>query len=194
MKYTEIKNYGKIIIGVVAFIGAVALTIATGGALAPMFITLGISLASGTLIGGFGAVISSGGDWSQFGKGAFDGFSDGMLWGGIFALGGAAIRTMRILKRGVVIGESMSRVDAAAKQIGALTYKAPGQNIVKILGKAKAFELNKALNKAWIKRMARWGVKIYDIGLDFTRATRSPFYAIEATVTADYWNLFEVLF
>ena len=111
--FDNVSNIGKIIIGVVAFIGAVALTIATGGALAPMFITLGISLASGTLICGFGAVISSGGDWSQFGKGAFDGFSDGMLWGGIFALGGAAIRTMRILKRGVVIGESMSRVDAA---------------------------------------------------------------------------------
>lgn len=98
--FDNVSNIGKIIIGAVAFIGAVALTIATGGALAPMFITLGIGLASGTLIGGFDAVISSGGDWSQFGKGAFDGFSDGMLWGGIFALAGATTGAIKYAVKG----------------------------------------------------------------------------------------------
>ena len=98
--FDNLSNIGKIIIGVVAFIGAVALTVATGGALAPMFITLGIGLVSGTLIGGFGAVISSGGDWSQFGKGAFDGFSDGMLWGGIFALAGATFGAIKYAVKG----------------------------------------------------------------------------------------------
>ena len=98
--FDNVSNMGKILIGSVAFIGAVALTIVTGGALAPMFITLGIGLASGTLIGGFGAVISSGGDWSQFGKGAFDGFSDGMLWGGIFALAGATVGAIKYAVKG----------------------------------------------------------------------------------------------
>ena len=55
--FDNVSNIGKIIIGAVAFVGAVALTIATGGTLAPMFITLGIGLASGTLIGGFRSVI-----------------------------------------------------------------------------------------------------------------------------------------
>ena len=98
--FDNVSNIGKIVIGAAAFIGAVALTIATGGALAPMFITLGIGLASGTLIGGFDAVISSGGDWSQFGKGAFDGFSDGMLWGGIFALAGATTGAIKYAVKG----------------------------------------------------------------------------------------------
>ena len=98
--FDNVSNIGKIIIGAVAFIAAVALTIATGGALAPMFMTLGIGLISGTLIGGFSAVISSKGDWSQFGKGAFDGFSDGMLWGGIFALAGATIGAIKYAVKG----------------------------------------------------------------------------------------------
>ena len=98
--FNHISNIGKIIIGAVAFIGAVALTIATGGALAPMFITLGVTLAVGTLMGGFSSVISSGGDWSQFGKGAFDGFADGMLWGGISALVGATVGAVKYAVKG----------------------------------------------------------------------------------------------
>ena len=98
--FDNVSNLGKIIIGAVAFVGAVVLTFVTGGALAPMFTTLGIGLASGTLIGGFGAVITSGGDWAQFGKGAFDGFSDGMLWGGIFALAGATAGAIKYAIKG----------------------------------------------------------------------------------------------
>ena len=98
--FDNVSNIVKIIIGAIAFIGAVAINIATGGALAPLFITLGVSLVSGTLIGGFSAVISLGGDWSQFGKGAFDGFSDGMLWGGIFALIGATISAIKYALKG----------------------------------------------------------------------------------------------
>lgn len=48
--FDNVSNIGEIIIGVVVFIGAVVLTIATGGALAPMFITLGVGLAIKTLI------------------------------------------------------------------------------------------------------------------------------------------------
>ena len=180
----------KWLIGGLAFVGAVALTILSGGSLTPVFVGMGISIIGGGLIQGAITATNGGDFWQGFANGA----ADGAFWGGIFALGGAVIRTMRILKNGVVIGESMKRVNTAAKQIGALTYKAPGKNIVKIFGKAKAFEINKALNQAWIKRMVRWGVKIYDIGLDVARNTRSPFYAIEAAVTAGYWNLIKVLF
>lgn len=61
---------------------------------------LGVGLASGTLIGGFSTVISSGGDWSQFWKGAFDGFSDGMLWSGLFALIGATVGAIKYVAKG----------------------------------------------------------------------------------------------
>ena len=93
--FDGVDNIVKIAIGVLAFAGAVALTVFTGGALAPMFISLGVGLLSGTLIGGFGAILTSGGDWSQFGRGAYDGFSDGMLWGGIFALIGASVGAIK---------------------------------------------------------------------------------------------------
>ena len=93
--FDGVDNIVKIAIGVLAFAGAVALTVFTGGALAPMFISLGVGLLSGTLICGFGAVLTSGGDWSQFGRGAYDGFSDGMLWGGIFALIGASVGAIK---------------------------------------------------------------------------------------------------
>ena len=186
----NMPNWLKWLIGGIAFVGAAALTVLSGGSLTPVFVGMGISIISEGLIQG-AITATNGGDFWQ---GLANGAADGAIWGGIFALGGAVVRTARILKNGVVIGESMSRVEAAAKQVGALTYKAPGKNIVKIFGRAKAFEINKALNKAWIKRMTRWGVKIYDIGLDLTRISRSPFYAIEAAVTAGYWNLIKMLF
>ena len=172
----NIPNWLKWLLGGLAFVGAVALTVLSGGSFTAIFLSMGASIIGGGLIQGTVTAINGGSFWQGFANGA----ADGALWGGIFALGGAVVRTARILKNGVVIGESMSRVEAAAKQVGALTYKAPGKNIVKIFGRTKAFEINKALNKAWIKRMTRWGVKIYDIGLDLTRISRSPFYAIEA--------------
>lgn len=83
--FDNVSNTGKIIIGGILFIGAIALTVATGGALAPLFIGMAIGVGSSTVIGGFIAVASSNGDWSKFSQGAWDGFADGVLWGGIFA-------------------------------------------------------------------------------------------------------------
>lgn len=53
-----------------------------------------------TLIGGFSSVIGSGGDWSQFGQGAWDGFSDGVLWGGIFAFASASVGAIKYAAKG----------------------------------------------------------------------------------------------
>ena len=60
----------------------------------------------------------------------------------------------------------------------------------------EASEGNIELFKNKIKEFAGFvgGGKVYDIGLDLTRITRSPFYAIEAAVTAGYWNLIKMLF
>ena len=149
----DMPKWLKWLLGGLAFIGAIALTVLSGGSLTPVFAGMGISIIGGGLLQGTITAINGGNFWQGFANGA----TDGAVWGGIFALGGAVVRTAQILKNGVVIGESMSRVEAAAKQVGALTYKAPGKNIVKIFGRAKAFEVNKALNNAWIQRMVRWG-------------------------------------
>lgn len=98
--FDNVSNVGKIVIGGILFVGAVALTIATGGALAPVFIGTAVGVGAGTLIGGFSSVIGSGGDWSQFGQGAWDGFSDGVLWGGIFAFASASIGTIKYAAKG----------------------------------------------------------------------------------------------
>ncbi len=185
-------NWLKWLIGGIAFIGAMALTILSGGSLAPVLIGMGVSIISGALIQGTINAVNGGSFWNGVATGA----ADGALWGGVLAFAGAGIRIIQMFKHGVVIGESMSRVNAAANQIGAVTYKAPGKNIVKVFGKDKAFMINKSLNRAWINRMKRFGIKVTDIGLDLSReiSKRSPFYAIEKTSINGYWNLSKMLF
>ena len=185
--YNNIHWGWKIAIGTVLFAGSIALNFATGGSLTPLIVTMGVSVGTGALVQG-GITAATGGN---FWEGALDGAIDGYMWGGAFAFGQSVGRVIKIARHGVVIGESMSRVNAAAREIGAATYGAPGKNLVRVLGKDAAFEANKALNKAWIERMVRWGVKITDIGIDVTRSVlmRSPFYAIEAAVVNGYWNL-----
>jgi RHS repeat-associated protein len=98
--FDGVSNIGKIIIGAALFVGAIALTVATGGALAPLFITMAVGVGISTAIGGFGAVIASGGDWSQFGSGAWNGFADGVLWGGIFSFAGASVGAIKYAAKG----------------------------------------------------------------------------------------------
>ena len=93
--FNNVSDEGKLIIGGTTFVLAIGLTIFTGGALLPVFISASIGVASGTLIGGFGSVISSGGCWSQFGRGAYKGFVDGVLWSGIFAFAGSTIGAIK---------------------------------------------------------------------------------------------------
>ena len=87
----SLPNWAKWVIGGVAFAGAVALTIVTGGALAPVFIGMGVSIASSALIGGAISAYNGDGFWSGFADGA----ADGAMWGGIFALAGATIGAIR---------------------------------------------------------------------------------------------------
>ncbi len=79
------------LIGGVAFAGAVALTALTGGALAPVFIGMGVSIVSGALIQGTINAIYG----NDFWQGAADGAADGAMWGGIFALVGASIGAIK---------------------------------------------------------------------------------------------------
>ena len=81
----------KWLIGSVAFAGAVALTALTGGALAPVFIGMGVSIVSGALIQGTINAIHG----NDFWQGAADGAADGAMWGGIFALVGASIGAIK---------------------------------------------------------------------------------------------------
>ena len=177
------------LIGGVAFVGAVVLTVLTGGALAPVFIGMGASILTGGLIEGAISAFNGESFWDGFSNGA----ANGAMWGGIFALGGAALRTFNIFNNGVVIGENMTRVKTAAKQLGGVqTYAGmPGFKILKAI-KGESYAITKALahNKAWLTRMMNWGVKVYDIGIDIERTiVRSPFYAMENALVNSYFNM-----
>ena len=180
----RMPNWLKWLIGGIAFIGAVALTVVTGGALAPVFVGMSASIVVGGLIQGTVDHLNGG----SFGQGFLNGAADGALWGGIFALGGAGLQTAKIFKNGVVIGESMSRVSSAAKHIGAATYKSPGKQFIKMFGGKNAVNIMKSQNTQWINRMVKWGVKITDIGVDVARPAihRSVFYALEVSATNSY--------
>ena len=75
----------------------------------------------------------------------------------------------------VVIGENMKRIKKAAKQIGATWYQAWNIN---------PWDANLAMrrNEVWIRRKMKEGCLIIDIGIDPTRNTRSPFYAMEIRI------------
>ena len=188
----SLPNWAKVIIGVAATAAAVALTVATGGALAPVIATVVVSTGIGAVKGAVTHRVETGG-WSGWDKAAIDGACDGFMGGGIAALGGAAGRAIKIVKNGVVIGESMKRVVPAAKSLNACTYRMPGYKLINFFNERIAAKLGMAHNKAWIERMVRWGVKIYDIGLDPTRIDRSAAYAMEKAITAGYRFLINVI-
>ena len=96
----DIPNWLKWLIGGIAFIGALVLTAVTGGALAPVFIGMGVSIIGGGLIQGTINALNGG----SFGQGFLDGMADGALWGGVFALAGATFSAIRYTRGFRVVG------------------------------------------------------------------------------------------
>lgn len=92
----DMPNWLKWLIGGLAFVAAVVLTVATGGALAPVFIGMGVSIVGGGLISGTISAVNGGSFWDGFKNGA----ADGALWGGVFALGGAAFGAFKYAIKG----------------------------------------------------------------------------------------------
>lgn len=108
-----IPTWAKITIGVAGIAGAVALTVATGGAAAPALIAAGkvvaVSMATGAAIGaGAGAVVHrlSTGGWEGAGDAALqsagEGAIDGFMWGGIASAGSAAVKGVQVGGKTVV--------------------------------------------------------------------------------------------
>ncbi len=190
-----LPNWAKWVIGGVAFVGAVALTIISGGSLAPVFIGMGVSIASSALIEGAISAYNGEGFWSGFADGA----ADGAMWGGIFALASSTLSFVKnlglIKSRGVVIGKGMDRVGFVADQ-AALSKYSPmkGYNLIRGSGKSTwrvnlADKLSVAHNKAWINRVMRLKKPIYDIGLGGIREA-GAWYGMELLEVANYFNYF----
>lgn len=73
----------------------------------------------------------------------------------------------------------MGAIKAAARKIGAKWYQAWGKNFT-----PANFDMGKSLarNERWLRSKIAQGYTIYDIGIDPTRATRSPFYELEKRI------------
>ena len=96
----NMPNWLKWLLGGLAFIGAVALTVLSGGSLTPVFVGMGISIIGGGLLQGTITALNGGSFWQGFANGA----ADGALWGGIFALASAGIGAIRFTKGFRVVG------------------------------------------------------------------------------------------
>ena len=192
----DIPNWLKWLIGGIAFIGALVLTAVTGGALAPVFIGMGVSIIGGGLIQGTINVLNGG----SFGQGFLDGMADGALWGGVFALASAGVSFVEnlalIQSRGVVIGKGMERVRFVADHAALAKYSPmKGYNLIRGDGTkawrvALADKLSIAHNKAWIKRVMRLNKPIYDIGLG-SLISAGAWYGMELKQVASYLKYFK---
>ncbi|MBQ3952553.1 MAG: hypothetical protein II668_08350 [Oscillospiraceae bacterium] len=180
----HMPNWAKWLIGGIAFIGAVALTCLTGGALAPVFIGMAVSVIGGGLLQGAITAANGGDFWDGFAHGA----ADGAMWGGILAFAGAGLRTIQMFRHGVALGENMNRVRMLASSGRQVTYHGmPGFKIIsKIFGAETAEKLALAHNARFIQRMMKWGVTLVDYGIDVARASRSVYYAMECGLVGGY--------
>ena len=183
----NMANWLKWLIGGLAFVGAVALTVLSGGSLAPVFIGMGISIIGGGLIQGTMTALNGGSFWQGFANGA----ADGAFWGGIFALAGASISFVNnislIRSNGVVIGKGMERVKYVADQLALSNYTPmKGYKLIsKIFGNKFADMLSIAHNKAWIRRVMRLNKNILDIGLGGTFSA-GAWYGMELQEVSKY--------
>ncbi len=189
----SLPNWAKVVIGVVATVAAVAVTVATGGAAAPVL----IGVAASTIVGAAGGAIShrvKTGSWKGAGKSAVDGACNGFMWGGIGALAGSviggAIRTAKNVKYGLTIGKS-GRFEEYAKILGSRHYKGLKEfKLIKALFGQKAAEtIGWWQNKSIVKGVMLFKGIIYDSGGELTGA-----YAKEIILTRGYEFLYRISF
>ena len=90
--------------------------------------------------------------------------------------------------RTIVIGETMTRVISYANTIGASVYQGLGyyDKVERIFGARLARIIGGVHNALWIIKKMIEKYRIVDIGIDITRATRSPYYLMETILTFFY--------
>ena len=187
----SLPNWAKVAIGAVATVAAVAVTVATGGAAAPVL----IGVASSTLGGAATSAIKhrvTTGSWEGTGKAALDGAATGFMTGGLCALGGSviggAVRTIKNARSGITIGK-VGQFEDVAKIAKVRHYSGLKEFhlIEKTLGKKAAETVGWWQNKCVVKGVMVLKGAIYDCGGALTGA-----YAKEVVLTRGYQFLYNV--
>ncbi len=166
----SLPNWSKWVIGGVAFAGAVALTIISGGSLAPVFIGMGVSIASSALIVGSINAYNGEGFWSGFADGA----ADGAMWGGIFSLVSAGIGAIEYTRGFRVVG--LNEYDDIART---------GKFASNGFSEGKYFWSSKSSARAFVSKMGMADDTYRIIG---SRISRSGFKNALSRGTAYYWS------
>ena len=187
----SLPNWAKVVVGAVATVAAVAITVATGGAAAPIL----IGVAASTIVGAATSAINhrvTTGSWKGAGKAAIDGAADGFMTGGICALGGSIVgglaRTVKNAKAVITIGktgqfEKVAELTKTQHYSGLREFKI----IEKTLGAKAAETVGWWQNKCVVKGVMVLNGAIYDCGGALTGA-----YAKEVALTKGYQYLYNI--
>ena len=187
----SLPNWAKVVVGAVATVAAVAVTVATGGAAAPVLIGVAASTIGGAATGAIQHRVTTG-SWEGAGKAALNGAADGFMTGGLCALGGSVIggaaRTIKNAKSGITIGkvgqfEDVAEIAKVRHYSGLKEFKL----IEKTLGTKAAETVGWWQNKCVVKGVMALKGAIYDCGGALTGA-----YAKEVALTKGYQYLYNV--
>ena len=187
----SLPNWAKVAIGAVATVAAVAVTVATGGAAAPVLIGVASSTISGAATSAIKHRVTTG-SWKGAGKAALDGAANGFMTGGLCALGGSIIggaaRTIKNARSGITIGK-MGEFDRVAEIAKTRHYSGLKEFnfIKKTLGTKAAETVGWWQNKCVVKGVMALKGSIYDCGGALTGA-----YAKEVALTKGYQYLYNV--
>lgn len=152
----EMPNWLKWTIGLGLFVGAVVLTIISGGtlgAVVSLFVGMGIGIALGGFIDGTISALSGG----NFSEGFADGAADGAFWGGIFTFVSAGIQAIKYFslpKFERLAIKYTHNVRADKVMLGKYDGGGPTSYITKAGKKYTYFSMP---DKTWIKLETRYG-------------------------------------
>ena len=187
----SLPNWAKVAIGAVATVAAVAVTVATGGAAAPVLIGVAASTIGGAAVSAVNHRVTTG-SWEGAGKAALDGAADGFMTGGLCALGGSVVggaaRTIKNAKSGITIGKT-GQFEKVAELAKTRHYSGLKEFnfIKKVAGQKAAETVGWWQNKCVVKGVMALKGAIYDCGGALTGA-----YAKEVALTKGYQYLYNV--
>lgn len=187
----SLPNWAKVAIGAVATVAAVAVTVATGGAAAPVLIGVASSTIGGAATNAIKHRVTTR-SWKGAGKAALDVAANGFMTGGLSALGGSviggAVRTIKNARAGITIGK-MGSFDQVAELANTRHYSGLKEfNLInKVIGPKAAEAVGWWQNKCVVKGVMALKGAIYDCGGALTGA-----YAKEVALTKGYQYLYNV--
>lgn len=187
----SLPNWAKVAIGAVATVAAVAVTVATGGAAAPVLIGVAASTIGGAAVSAVNHRVTTG-SWEGAGKAAFNGAVDGFMTGGLCALGGSVVsgtaRTIKNAKSGITIGKT-GQFEKVAELAKTQHYSGLKEFnfIKKVAGQKAAETVGWWQNKCVVKGVMALKGAIYDCGGALTGS-----YAKEVALTKGYKYLYNV--